>query len=545
MQNRDFPSRALSLAPPLVLAAATGFAAPAAAQDPCEGNHLGPVYMETSPGYLGGSFEIDLGSPVAPNGMGLLSVSDGYGPVFHPLLGTACLDMFSPFYQIFLVPFDASGNWHLSVALPNDPALLGQPPIYAAPTAFVGGQIWNGKTLPLYYTFPDAWTPTTTLPAPLSFHRATNLGDDAQDNRIKVFVSGGSSGTLVDPIATDATLLYEPLDRTFLAAPTMSVERVYHTQTKLADGRILILGGCETGGLVHASGEIYDHEAGTLTAIAPMSTPRAGHAATLLPDGRVLVTGGVSDYQIALSSLEAVLDTAQNTAELYDPATDSWSAAANPMQATRTAHSQVLWPDGRVLVISGIFGGTIAGGFETPLFTSLCDWFDPATDTFSAAPFTPQGIAFFGHSFLQDGRLMVTGGLYPSPTSGAVATNQAYTFDGTTWATIGLFFGMPVSTAFHTQATLPDGRVMIFGGLTGNITTMVGTSAAVSYDGTDFTVVTPIGQSFGSTAPESPRGAHTMTRMWDGTFLLLGGVNGSSLLPSTQWVLDSGTVYAP
>jgi hypothetical protein len=534
---------------PTSLAALAALPSSAAAQDPCEGNHLGPVYMETSPAYLGGTFEIDLGSPAAPLGLGLLSISDGYGPVFHPLVGTACLDMFSPFYQVLLVPLDAAGNFHLSVGLPPDAALLGAPPIYAAPSAVVGGQIWNGKTLPLYFTFPDAWTPTADLPAQLSFHRATSLGDGPQDNRIKVFVSGGSSGTLVAPIATDATLLYEPLDRTFLPGPTMSVPRVYHTQTKLDDGRLLILGGCNTGGVVHASGEIYDHDAGTLTPIAPMSTPRSGHAATLLSDGRVLVTGGLLDYQIALSSLDAALDTAQDTAEIYDPATDTWTPTANTMSSRRGGHDQVVWHDGRVLVVSGINQGITDGGsgLETAVLTPNCDWFDPATDTFSPAPPISNGAAFFGHSFLDDGRLLVTGGMRTQLFGGAPASASVDVFDGTAWGFLGTIppLSLPVAVAFHTQETLPDGRVLILGGLTSDFTSMTGTDTALLFDGTAFQSAAPIGTSSGSPAVSTPRGAHTMTRMWDGTYLVLGGTNGSFLLPTDQWVRDDGSVYAP
>jgi hypothetical protein len=530
---------------PCLLAVLAGSATP---QDSCEGNHLGPVYMETSPGYLGGTFEIDLGSPVAPLGLGLLSVSDGFGPVFHPLLGIACLDMYSPFYQIFLVPLDAAGNFHLSVGLPADPALLGAPPIYGAPTAFVAGQIWNGKTIPLYYTFPNSWTPTGDLPAERAFQRATALGNGPADNRIKVFLSGGAKGTLVAPLVTDETWLYEPLNRTFLAGPTLATERVFHTQTKLFDDRLLIVGGNDTQGICHASGEIYDHATGALTPIAPMSAPRSGHAATLLPDGRVLVTGGLADYQIGASSLAAVLNTAQTTAEIYDPATDTWTPASNPMASRRAGHGQVLWPDGRVLVISGINGGTSVSGLDTATFTPTCSWYSPVTNSFSPAPSlttTSTGAAFFGQSFLGDGRLLVSGGLATVGFGGSQASTSAFTFDGAAWSPIGFFFGLPQGVAFHTQETLADGRALIVGGFIGDLATLTGSQQVLIADGVSFQSAAPIGTSTGTSAPGDPRGGHTMTRLWDGSFLVLGGMDGSSLLPQDQWTLDTGYVYAP
>jgi hypothetical protein len=51
------------------------------------------------------------------------------------------------------------------------------------------------------------------------------------------------------------------------------------------------------------------------TAAAPMNTSRVFHAATLLPNGKVLVTGGQVDAAWTAS------------AEVYDPAANTWSAA--------------------------------------------------------------------------------------------------------------------------------------------------------------------------------------------------------------------------
>jgi hypothetical protein len=74
---------------------------------------------------------------------------------------------------------------------------------------------------------------------------------------------------------------------------------------------------------------------------------------------------------------------------------------------------------------------------------------------------------------------------------------------------------------------------------------MTGTDTALLFDGTAFQSAAPIGTSSGSPAVSTPRGAHTLTRMWDGTYLVLGGTNGSFLLPTDQWVRDDGSVYAP
>ena len=76
----------------------------------------------------------------------------------------------------------------------------------------------------------------------------------------------------------------------------------------LADGRVLL----PEGGSVAT--QVFDPTTNTWSDGAPMAVRRGGHTVTLLADGRVLVTGGFG------SALE-------ETAEIYDPASDTWSAA--------------------------------------------------------------------------------------------------------------------------------------------------------------------------------------------------------------------------
>ena len=87
-----------------------------------------------------------------------------------------------------------------------------------------------------------------------------------------------------------------------------------HTATLLSSGKVLVAGGTY-GGVYLSSAELYDPATGTWTAPAAWA-PHARHTATLLPSGKVLVAGGYNGFGF-LSS-----------AELYDPAKGTWSAPA-------------------------------------------------------------------------------------------------------------------------------------------------------------------------------------------------------------------------
>src|SRR5439155_405626 len=114
--------------------------------------------------------------------------------------------------------------------------------------------------------------------------------------------------------------------------------RAEHTATLLANGTVLIAGGRDAAGQPLASAEIYDPATGTFS-LAPSAlvVPRQDHTATLLPDRRVLVAGG--------SNASGALDSA----ELYDPTAGTVSPAG-PLSVPRTLASAALLLDGTALV---------------------------------------------------------------------------------------------------------------------------------------------------------------------------------------------------
>ena len=133
----------------------------------------------------------------------------------------------------------------------------------------------------------------------------------------------------------------------------MAVDRHRPTVTLLLDGRVLVTGGSKddpdaTFPFVPealASAEIYDSGIGLFTAVAGgMSDARFGHTATRLTSGKVLVAGGYDN---------AVCDCWLDSAELFDPITNTFSDVTGLMGVKRLGHTATLMGDGKVLLAGG------------------------------------------------------------------------------------------------------------------------------------------------------------------------------------------------
>lgn len=255
----------------------------------------------------------------------------------------------------------------------------------------------------------------------------------------KVLVPGGYiGGCCIGPAGTYSSAeVYDPVANTWAMTPPMSESRFIPSVTLLANGKVLVAGGAQRDGptAIRITADLFDPNSETWSAAAPMLNPRGGHTATRLASGKVLVAGG---FLSTLSNYQA-------SAELYDPATNTWTAAP-PMATARARHAAVLLLSGKVLVA----GGETSGG---P--TAAAEVYDPVANTWSAAPpmTTPRNI--FGMALLPGGGVLAAGGLIGGSTE--TATAEIYQLGG------GPDLTPPVITApasVSVNATSPAGAVV-------------------------------------------------------------------------------------
>jgi N-acetylneuraminic acid mutarotase len=85
----------------------------------------------------------------------------------------------------------------------------------------------------------------------------------------------------------------------------MATARTSGAVTLLPNGRVLVAGGGDNSDNLFSSAELYDPATGTWSTTGSMATARQTHTAIRLPNGKILVAGGTSSqYGSALSSAE-------------------------------------------------------------------------------------------------------------------------------------------------------------------------------------------------------------------------------------------------
>ncbi len=348
-------------------------------------------------------------------------------------------------------------------------------------------------------------------------HTATTLTDGT------VLVAGGSGNDNSYP--QNSTLRYDATGMNPVADMPLQAARARHTATLLPSGAVLITGGYYSSPFsaldadgVWATAEVYTPGSGstpsssTLLA-STMLVPRYCHAATWIPTlGKVLIVGGVTGLNTAGSPVST------NLTELFDPAsntfaqtmylkplapfpglvpstlgyryacpTATWMPTVNKVLITGASNfaelfdpvAQTFTFTSGTMLTYGMVGHTatwdpaiakvvIAGGSDMP---SVVQFYDPATDAFSAGPSFNVGRMFHTATLLPDYRILFVGGETTSGIAGGPEVRSAEIFDPvantisfTTDSVTGFVTNMDSPREDHAAALLTNGTVLITGG---------------------------------------------------------------------------------
>jgi hypothetical protein len=233
--------------------------------------------------------------------------------------------------------FTATGNMttpraqHTATLLTNGKVLI------------VGGSPSAPASAELYDPVPGIFAATGNMTQGRAYHTATLLPDG------KVLIVGGCANLFFDCIlpALSSAELYDPVTGNFTPTGSMTTGRASgFTATLLSNGKVLIVGGTpdpSRGFFVATDAELYDPFTGTFARTGDLNVRREGHTATLLANGKVLIAGGVDSGDEAIAA-----------AELYDTETGTFTPTGGIGEGVASVQRATLLPDGTVFALAHV-----------------------------------------------------------------------------------------------------------------------------------------------------------------------------------------------
>jgi hypothetical protein len=286
----------------------------------------------------------------------------------------------------------------------------------------------------------------------------------------------------------------------------LSAARTGHTATLLHNGKVLVAGGDIDG----KGAELYDPATGVWTNTGSLNVARYYHTATLLPSGKVLVTGGSTDVFVNSGITES--------AELYDPATETWTSTGNLRNAL-VFHTATLLKTGKVLV---------TGGANFVEYVRGAELYDPDTETWAPTGNLNTSRIIHTATLLPNGKVLAAAGFHDA------SLNSAELYDPTTgeWSYTG---NLNVRRDYHTATLLLNGKILVTGGNNEDLFTSILLDSSELYD--------PATGTWSSTSSLNKfRWLHTATLLPNGKVLVAAGSDGEIDLTSSElYDPDSGT----
>jgi hypothetical protein len=355
----------------------------------------------------------------------------------------------------------------------------------------------------LSFAASGTWTTTGTMRSARDGHAATILANG------KILAAGGTN----NGVTLRSAELYSPMAGTWASTGSMHVARTLARAVLLSNGSVLVVGGCVNDCLsaTTRSAELYNPTAGTFTATGSMVQARAEFGVTLLANGQVLVAGGCTAYDA--NGCLAVT----NKAEIYNPATGTWTAtgalrgARHAMTATRLASGKVL----------------VAGGATASMDAlNSSEIYDPVAKTWTLGLKMVTARSDYASIMLGTGKVLFTGGENINGVS--IRNAELYNPSSGTFTATG---NMTATREEHTAVLLANGNVLASGGNKITLTAQTPLASAELYN--------PATGTWTATGSMShARSGHTSTVLHNGNVVNAGGSDANN-------ELDSAELYTP
>jgi len=354
-----------------------------------------------------------------------------------------------------------------------------------------------------------------------------------------ILFTGGESGGGGESANAE---IYDPVASKSTPTGKLTMPRCGETATLLPNGQVLFAGGQISGETNIA--EIYDPVAGTFHTTGSMSVARIAHTATLLPNGTVLIAGGTS------CTVPCATPGFSNTAEVFDPSSGMFIPTPGTMVVAASSSKSILLNNGKVLIA----GGFVSGGAGT----TVAELYDSSTGMFTqTGPMGNPRSQFSTATLLQNGTVLFAGG------GNATVTARAEVYDPTSqqFSPTG---SLSLPLEGHSATLLGNGQVLIAGGGSTNsyptaaqlydpvagafkptgsmqerrftpFATLLA-NGTVAVAGGSFTeplssieIYDPAAGTFSSksTFMNAGRTGNTMTKLADGRFLFVGGLDAN------------------
>src|SRR5438132_1552101 len=259
-----------------------------------------------------------------------------------------------------------------------------------------------------------------------------------------VLVVGGQTTASMAPLTSGEIFA----SSAFTSAGNMSAARYQPTASLISAGAtILIAGGANASGSAINTAETFQVASKAFGATTlSMLCAHKGHTATVLQNGKVLIAGRTGV-------------TISPCAELYDPVAGTFTRTGN-MTTPVSDHAAVLLANGKVLIV---VSSVDRSGCISCAATSSAELYDPGTGTFSATGPMNAARSSPTATLLPSGKVLVAGGGV-TPSGGPVRTAELYDPVADTFTSIAST--LSVERQFHTATLLPNGKVLLAGGLT-------------------------------------------------------------------------------